>query len=241
MAATTGAGWKSCLCVHLVIFAWYVFTLWQNCSLEISDRHPGARSYGGRWKYLTFINLVMQTVFFGVCVLTDLIHVVLPNKKTRSGLPLLLTKIRDVFFTVLAFPVGTFVFLSFWSIYAYDRELVFPKFLDDIIPAWLNHALHTVILPLVLVQTYLQQHKYPSCINGILGLALFSSIYLAWVLWVHHVSGIWVYPIMAHLSPMGLCLFLAAAALTMAPLYLLGEKLSHKIWTTTGNQKKKNK
>ncbi|XP_072552864.1 androgen dependent TFPI regulating protein 1 [Salminus brasiliensis] len=230
---------KLCLFVHLVIFGWYVFTLRANCSLEITSRHPGARSYGGRWKYLTFLNLVMQTVFFGVCIFTDLLHTLLPSKSTRSGAPLLLVKLRDGFFTVLAFPVGTFVFTSFWSLYTYDRELVYPKRLDDIIPIWLNHAMHTVILPLVLVQMYLQHHRHPRRINGILGLALFASLYLAWVLWIHHVSGLWVYPIMAHLSPVGLALFLGASSLSMAPLYLLGEKLNRAIWSQTGNQKKK--
>lgn len=39
-----------------------------------------------------------------------------------------------------------FVFTSFWSIYAYDRELVFPKVLDDIIPTWLNHAMVSLSL-----------------------------------------------------------------------------------------------
>lgn len=232
--AATSLGWRSCFGIHLAIFGWYIFTLNKNCSLEITDRHPGARTYGGRWKYLTFINLVMQTVFFGFCVVTDLIHIVVSNKSARSGgLPLYLLKTRDYFFTVLAFPVGTFVCASFWSIYAYNRELVYPKFLDDIIPTWLNHALHTVILPLLLVQMYLQPHKHPSRAKGILSLAVFVSLYLAWVLWVHHVSGIWVYPIMAHLSPAGLVVFLGVASLTMAPLYVLGEKMHQLIWRTT--------
>jgi len=34
-----------------------------------------------------------------------------------------------------------FVFASFWSLYTYDRELVYPKVLDEIIPTWLNHAM----------------------------------------------------------------------------------------------------
>ncbi len=54
------------------------------------------------------------------------------------------------------------------------------------------------------------------------------------VLWVHHASGIWVYPIMAHLSPVGLCVFLGVASLSMAPLYLLGETLSLMMWSSTG-------
>ncbi|MBN3309073.1 ADTRP protein, partial [Amia calva] len=211
--------------IHLLIFVWYMFTLCYNCSQLISSRHPGTQSYGGRWKYLTFINLVLQTVFFGVCFVTDVTQL-FPLRVVSS----FLTKLRNVLFTVLAFPLGSFVFLSFWSIYLYDRELVYPKRLDDIIPVWLNHALHTVILPLVLVQLCLQPHQYPSRKKGILGLALFIALYLAWVLWIHHVSGIWVYPILAHLSSVGFVVFLAASAISLAPLYLLGEMLSHLRW-----------
>ncbi|KAI4897634.1 hypothetical protein NFI96_015826, partial [Prochilodus magdalenae] len=190
---------KLCLFVHVVFFAWYVFTLRANCSIEISDRHPGTRSYGGRWKYLTFINLVMQTVFFGFCVLTDVVYNVLPSKSTRGGIPLFLVTLRDGFFTVLAFPVGTFVFASFWSLYTYDRELVYPKYLDDIIPIWLNHAMHTVIMPLLLAQMYLQPHKTSQspgmCISRLGLRCLLRCIWpgMAFPM-VRHVSGLWVYP-----------------------------------------------
>ncbi|XP_014000908.1 androgen dependent TFPI regulating protein 1 [Salmo salar] len=241
----TTMSWASYLLIHLVIFSWYVFTLSANCSLKSTEIHPGAKTFGGRWKYLTFLNLVLQTVFFGLVVLIDIIHLILPSKSLKCGVPLLLVKLRDTIFTILAFPIGTFVFLSFWSIYHYDREMVYPKFLDDIIPSWLNHALHTVILPLALLQMYIQPHRYGSKMRGILGLAFFSAVYLGWVLWVHHAAGIWVYPIMERLSPVGLVIFLGVACITLAPLYLLGEKLNHKIWRSTagsaGPQKKKKK
>ncbi|XP_010893603.1 androgen dependent TFPI regulating protein 1 [Esox lucius] len=236
----TTMSWRAYLLVHLVIFSWYIFTLSANCSLK---SHPGAKSYGGRWKYLTFLNLVLQTLFFGLVVLIDIIHLILPSKNLRCGVPLFLVKLRDTIFTILAFPLGAFVFLSFWSIYHYDRELVYPKILDDIIPIWLNHALHTVILPLALLQMYIQPHRYGSKMRGILGLATFSALYLGWVLWVHYSAGIWVYPIMERLSPVSLVIFLGVACVSMAPLYLLGEKINNKIWrspaASTGPQKKK--
>lgn len=34
-----------------------------------------------------------------------------------------------------------FVAVTFWSIYVYDRELVYPKELDNINPTWLNHSM----------------------------------------------------------------------------------------------------
>ncbi|XP_018593070.1 androgen dependent TFPI regulating protein 1 isoform X2 [Scleropages formosus] len=206
--------------IHFAVFLWYCFILNANCSPELTKTHPGVRSYGGRWKYLTFLNM-----FFSG-----------PGKLTT-----LLVNIRDFLFTILAFPLGTFVCISFWTLYVIDRKLVYPKYLDDIIPLWLNHAMHTAILLLVLLELYLQPHRYPRRIRAVLCLALFCAAYLAWVLWVHHVSEIWVYPIMAHLSPAGLALFLAASALALLPLYLLGEKLSLKYWTKPGTQKKKKK
>lgn len=34
-----------------------------------------------------------------------------------------------------------FVCVSFWTLYTYNRELVYPKSLDGVIPLWLNHAM----------------------------------------------------------------------------------------------------
>ena len=34
-----------------------------------------------------------------------------------------------------------FVSATFWGIYSVDRELIFPKVYDELIPPWLNHAL----------------------------------------------------------------------------------------------------
>ena len=59
MAAAASPSWGSCLAAHLLIFSWYVFTITKNCSLN-TERHPGVHTYGGRWKYLTFLDLVRR-------------------------------------------------------------------------------------------------------------------------------------------------------------------------------------
>lgn len=38
-------------------------------------------------------------------------------------------------------PPVQFVVFTFWSLYLYDRELVYPKLLDNFIPQWLNHGM----------------------------------------------------------------------------------------------------
>lgn len=39
------------------------------------------------------------------------------------------------------FFVFQFVVTMFWSLYLYDRDLVYPRLLDNFIPQWLNHGM----------------------------------------------------------------------------------------------------
>ncbi|KAF2974458.1 hypothetical protein EK904_010018 [Melospiza melodia maxima] len=114
---------------------------------------------------------VIQAVFFGICVLTDLSSLLTRGNDSQEQERQLkkLISLRDWMMAVLAFPVGVvripllpswkkkilfpivlvsvtvlslgFVVTMFWSIYIYDRELVYPKLLDNFIPAWLNHGM----------------------------------------------------------------------------------------------------
>ncbi|MBN3282857.1 AIG1 protein, partial [Polyodon spathula] len=214
--------------IHFVIFSWYIFTVWHNLSITASGRHPGTQSYGGRWKYLTFLDLVdLHWRIQGFVCLVFFCSLLYPILASRKNCPLAHLQASDM---LLLCSGWQFVVLSFWLLYVYDRELVYPKLLDDIIPQWLNHAMHTVILPLLLVELCIIPHRFPSRRKGIVGLTLFTGLYLAWVFWIHHVSGVWVYPILGFLSPLGLGVFLAAASLSMVPLYFLGEKLNRMLW-----------
>lgn len=46
--------------------------------------------------------------------------------------------------------------------YSYDREIVYPKLIDNVIPYWHNHGMHSVILPLILGELVTTRHKFPS-------------------------------------------------------------------------------
>lgn len=50
--------------------------------------------------------------------------------------------------------------------------------------------------------------------------------------WIHHVTGVWVYPLLEHLSPGVKIIFFAAAAIVINILYLVGEVLNNYIWDT---------
>ncbi|KAJ8797307.1 hypothetical protein J1605_017535 [Eschrichtius robustus] len=88
---------------------------------------------------------VIQAVFFGICVLTDLSSLLTRGSGSQEQERQLkkLISLRDWMLAVLAFPVGIFVVAVFWIIYAYDREMIYPKLLDNFIPGWLNHGMST--------------------------------------------------------------------------------------------------
>ncbi|XP_038672692.1 uncharacterized protein aig1 isoform X3 [Scyliorhinus canicula] len=112
---------------------------------------------------MTGLAKVIQTIFFGICVLTDLSSLLTQGTNDQEQQRQLrkLIALRDWLMAVLAFPVGVMVVITFWALYSYDRELVYPKILDSFIPPWINHGMTMMsapmgsILPLVLMNVLL--------------------------------------------------------------------------------------
>lgn len=201
------------------------------CNYKAIDM-PAHQTYGGSWKFLTFINLVIQAIFFGICVLTDLSSLLTKgndNQEQERQLRKLIS-LRDWMMAVLAFPIGVFVVTMFWSIYLYDRELVYPKLLDNFIPTWLNHGMHTTVLPFILIEMRTTHHEYPSKRFGLVAVCTFSVSYILWVCWIYHVTGVWVYPLLEHLGSGAKVIFFATVTAITNIMYLLGEVLNSCIW-----------
>lgn len=57
--------------------------------------------------------------------------------------------------------VFQFVSVTFWVMFAYDREIVYPEIVDSYIPFWQNHGMHTTILVLILFEFFTTRHKFP--------------------------------------------------------------------------------
>lgn len=63
---------------------------------------------------------------------------------------------------------------------AIDRELVFPKALDEFFPSWLNHVMHTNIMIFTLLEMITSFRVYPKRSKGFTGLFVFTAIYFVW-------------------------------------------------------------
>ncbi|XP_061545848.1 androgen-dependent TFPI-regulating protein [Phycodurus eques] len=212
---------------HITAFSWFAFVVMTLAAKDGEELPPGIFVYGGPWKYLTFLNLLLQMVFFGLAAVNDLQH-----GENSGGA---LNRCTDLMFSIFAFPVGMFVVVIFWTIFAYDRELVYPATIDAFLPPWINHAMHTFVLPLLLGEFLVQHHAYPQTKNALATLGLMGLGYLFWIVWVYFSAGMWVYPLLGHFSAVGLVVFFCFNMSVVTLLYLLGDKLNTRVWKNTLN------
>ncbi|XP_066461560.1 androgen-induced gene 1 protein isoform X3 [Eleutherodactylus coqui] len=93
-----------CQVLRAAILLSYLSVLCHYKAIEM----PAHQTYGGSWKFLTFIDLVIQAVFFGICVLSDLSCLLTKGSDNREQERQLikLISLRDWMMAVLAFPVG---------------------------------------------------------------------------------------------------------------------------------------
>ncbi|XP_066121019.1 androgen-dependent TFPI-regulating protein [Saccopteryx bilineata] len=226
---------RTSMCIyHFLVLNWYIFLNYYISQLKADKLKSIIFQNGGQWKYLTFLNLFLQAIFYGVACLDDVLKRIKEKKDIKF-----ITAFRDLLFTTLAFPISTFVFLSFWILFLYDRDLVYPKALDGIFPVWMNHAMHTFIFPFLLVEVILRPHCYPLKKKGLTLLAVASLGYISSVLWIYYKTGTWVYPVFAKLSAVGLAAFFSVSYIFSASIYLFGEKLNYWKWGDMGQPRKK--
>uniref|UniRef100_A0ACB8FC54 Uncharacterized protein n=1 Tax=Sphaerodactylus townsendi TaxID=933632 RepID=A0ACB8FC54_9SAUR len=125
---------------HGLGLAWFAYIARLTANIEALGAQAAATAgidtYGGVWKFLTFLNLVLQAVLCGISFLVDVFTLMEKQRIAKFVVPF-----RDLLFGSLAFPVSMFVTSSFWILYLYDRKLVYPESLDAYIPVWMNHAM----------------------------------------------------------------------------------------------------
>ncbi|XP_056902788.1 androgen-dependent TFPI-regulating protein [Takifugu flavidus] len=206
---------------HVAAFSWYAYIVKSLADRGGQKLPPGIFVYGGPWKYLTFLNLLLQMLFFGLAAVNDL----QPHPDS------MLKRCKDFLFSVFVFPVGMFVVLLFWSIFAYDRELVYPATIDTFFPPWINHAMHTFVFPVLFGELLMQPHMYPRTKHALAALTVVGVSYLFWIIWVFLSTGIWVYPLLGLFSTPGLVGFFIFNMSVVTLLYMLGEKLNHHVWS----------
>ncbi|CAL8250800.1 unnamed protein product [Arctogadus glacialis] len=171
-----------------------------------------------------------------------MVHLMFHAKLLRDcRVPSLLVTFRDDLFTMFAFPYATLVLSIFWAAHAAGRAQFTPLVPGGAIaPPLLNHARHTIIVPLVLVQMYIQNHVYSSRLKSVPLICFSGVLCISWLQWVHHASGIWVYTFLGEISLMSRLVISGVTLGLLLLMHLLGQELSGRIWGNLGTQKKRN-
>lgn len=218
---------------HTSMVLTYAFTLYKTFNLDLPRLHATVPSFDpGMLKFITIWNVILQTIFFLICMLNDWFGTNAVNPKK----PPLIRKFKDFLHASLGFPVAMFVSLVFWSLMFIDRELVFPKVLDAHFPWWLNHLLHTMVLISTLMEMVMAPRQYPRRLTSLSAIVILDIIYSIWMHVVHHKTGIWVYPLLSLMSVPVRLIFLVSMTVFTAILYFVGEAINNLVWGNEHNK-----
>ena len=220
--------------LHLISFITYGYSLCWLFVHELTPRDKG--TIGGRLKFLTYWDLWIQFITFTIALICDFISN--PNNTRNKTKQPVIVGLRNTIFNSLALPIGVFVSISFWSLYAIDRELIFPVGIEKWYPIWLNHTTHTIILPIVLIENYLVDHNRRNQKNGLTLLLAVIVTYGAWVLYLGIVTNHWVYPVLEVIGWPQRVAFIVGNLIIMNVFYLLGGLLYDMGWKSNSKASK---
>lgn len=211
---------------HLVMVVFYSLLIYHGTNLlhgtrKVYDPKGEIPALGGRFKFLTHLCHWVQLIFFTIQLLAD----VTPGSARKS-----LQKFANFIFTTVAFPLAAFVTLIFWSIYAIDRNLVYPEILDTVVPVYINHLWHTTILLWVIFEIYLFHHHFPSTGIAAVSVLVYGAMYISWVVYIFVMTDWWCYPIMKVLPPYAMALFFGFCLFLNLGFFLVGKWLAYVRW-----------
>lgn len=176
-------------------------------------------------KFLTFCTLAFNAFYFNAAALRAFAELIFGKPRRDSSL----IAVLDFAFHV-AFTLGWAVALLFWGLYAIDRELIFPVWLEKIIPPWENHVMHTLPVASSLADSFLTHHRPQPVARAVKTCILINIAYTGSLIAWRQVDGHWVYPVFEHLSPGGIVAFIGAASLLTLLIYFAGAGLNAALW-----------
>uniref|UniRef100_A0A2A4K847 Uncharacterized protein n=1 Tax=Heliothis virescens TaxID=7102 RepID=A0A2A4K847_HELVI len=208
---------------HISIISLYTFALWYD-QKYVHIPYPAKEfenvPFNARAIFFTFWTVVLQNVYFIVALLNDIF-----GTNTATKKPPLIRQFKDILFSI-TLSAALYVVLVFWIFYIVDKRAIFPsEEIEKIFPMWLNLIMHTLILPIILVELYITKRNYPSRKTGFSVAIFLTAIYAAYIHIVYFKYGIWPYPFLYVVSwtTKGMY-FIGSAVLGMA-FYSFGEKL----------------
>ncbi|CAH0603464.1 unnamed protein product [Chrysodeixis includens] len=226
------------LVYHVLVLFVYLYALWFDSNF-VEIPYPTKEfenvPFRARLIFLTFWTMMVQILYFIVACLNDIIGTNAVTKK-----PPLIRKIKDHLFS-LAFTTAVYVPIAFWTLYKIDKTYIFPdEEAERQIPNWLNHLMHTSILPFILIELFVSNKNYPKRKNGLTILLCLAGAYSGYIHYLYFRYGIWPYHFLHLLSWTNKIVMTVSSALLGVLYYMVGEKINSLISKNTREQKHAN-
>ncbi|XP_072937678.1 androgen-induced gene 1 protein-like [Epargyreus clarus] len=148
--------------------------------------------YSMEFFYLTIWNLAFQLLYIGMGLSCD--GAVL--FKQKYDFLDKLRRYRKVFYNGILWPCGVVIFIMFWPTFTYDRNLVFPDYIDKVLSPVSNYIIHMFIMFPILWDLVFLPNQKPASQKYTLShcLVLTAAYFIAmFALYAHR--GIWPYPV----------------------------------------------
>ena len=208
-------------------FSIFIFEL--SINIYKSTLDGSTDGFGGQFRFFTHWNFCFQTLYFGLCLLTDLLEGEKPPGKERG----MLQHWRDVSHSIV-FAATLFVVLAFWALHFLNPNFVgfkAPRTIFRQTPPWIRHGItHSAIVVFMMVDKCISFHRYPRRLNGVLATFSVSVIYSIWVAFQSWYANFWVYGILAKVDVAMRILLYIGLNCFMVLLYLVGEVITKLIW-----------
>ncbi|XP_071444215.1 androgen-dependent TFPI-regulating protein-like [Hetaerina americana] len=195
------------------------------------DDHSISRMFNGSLTYITLWNVMVQQVYFMMCCRENLLSRVSDGEKKEWS-----RRARQVILRSILFPTTFVVAIIYWTVYWRSPTLIFGDKLSELYPAWVDHTMHTFIVPIALLELYLSTTRERVSaedggkLKGWLTFNAFITTYSAVVIFGRLIRGVWPYPFLDPVNNGNPILFFIFLYVVGGFWYYVGQHLTHKIW-----------
>lgn len=109
------------------------------------------------------------------------------------------------------------------------KDLILPDHVEKIFPFWMNHVMHTLIVPFVIIELIVTPKKYPSKCVGITFSLIVVLCYLSLLGIAFIIGGTMVYPVLNAMNWTVKIGFVFISIVGGLGVYFIGEELNYLI------------
>ncbi|CAH1408007.1 unnamed protein product [Nezara viridula] len=173
--------------------------------------------------------LASETIFFGMYSAIDLLQIYCKQSEKALKICQTLRNVASHMLFSVVFPLSLVVAILFWGFYFWDRELIYPAILDELLPPFINHMMHTYPVPLSILYMFTEIKKEPPKYKTLGLLTVFITIYSFLFLDARKKRGQWVYPALEALTPLQAIWVLTSSLIGSFVFFFLGYYIYSKI------------